>query len=287
MSPRPLRPERLVAEGFSFLEGPRWRDGWLYCSDMGASRVARVDPGTGAVETVATLRDAPSGLGWLPDGRLLVVSMRDRRLLRQEHDGSLAVHADLSPLVAHWCNDMVVDDAGRAYVGNFGYDAFSGEAQKATCLVAVEPDGRARPVADGLVFPNGAAITQDRRRLVVAETWAHRLTVFEIRPDGSLSPGRLFADLVDGSADGIAIDAEGAVWVACFAESEFRRVHEGGRVSEVVAVPGEHAVACALGGADRRTLFLLCAQGIEKLMQGGASAWIRSLRVEVPGAGIP
>jgi sugar lactone lactonase YvrE len=282
-----LRPERLVAEGFSFLEGPRWRDGRLYCSDMGAGRVVGVDPATGAAETVALVPEGPSGLGWLPDGRLLVVSMRNRRLLRQERDGRLALHADLSSLVDHWCNDMVVDDAGRAYVGNFGYDMFSGEAQKPTRLVAVEPDGRVRAVAEGLVFPNGAAITQDRRRLVLAETFAHRLSAFEIRPDGSLSPGRLFADLVDGSADGIAVDAEDAVWVACFAESEFRRVHEGGRVSAVVPVPGEHAVACALGGDDRRTLFLLCARGIEKLMEGGASAWIRSLRVEVPGAGIP
>jgi len=287
MNPRQLRPERLVAEGFSFLEGPRWREGRLYCSDMGAGRVVRVDPATGAAETLALVPESPSGLGWLPDGRLLVVSMRDRRLLRLERDGRLDLHADLSRLVSHWCNDMVVDDAGRAYVGNFGYDALSGEAQKSTCLVAVEPDGRARVVADGLVFPNGAAITQDRRRLVVAETFVHRLTAFEIRPDGHLSAGRLFADLVDGSADGIAIDAEDAVWVACFAESEFRRVHEGGRVSEVVSVPGEHAVACALGGEDRRTLFLLCAQGIEKLMEGGAKAWIRSLRVDVPGAGIP
>jgi sugar lactone lactonase YvrE len=287
MDARELRPERRVADGFAFLEGPRWRDGWLYCSDMGASRVARIDPATGASETVAVVPEAPSGLGWLPDGRLLVVSMRDRRILRLERDGRLALHADLSGLVSHWCNDMVVDDSGRAYVGNFGYEALSGEAQKPTCLVAVEPDGRARAVADGLVFPNGAAITQDRRRLVVAETFAHRLTAFEIRPDGSLSAGRLFADLVDGSADGIAIDAEDAVWVSCFGESEFRRVHEGGRVSEVVRVPGEHAVACALGGDDRRTLFLLCAQGIEKLLQGGSSAWVRSLRVEVPGAGIP
>jgi sugar lactone lactonase YvrE len=287
MDTRPLQPERLVAEGFSFLEGPRWRDGRLYCSDMGAGRVVRIDPATGEAETLAAVAESPSGLGWLPDGRLLVVSMRDRRLLRLERDGRLAVHADLSSLVDHWCNDMVVDDAGRAYVGNFGYEAFSGGAQQPTHLVAVEPDGRARVVADGLVFPNGAAITQDRRRLVVAETFAHRLTVFEIRPDGGLSAGRLFADLVDGSADGIAIDAEDAVWVACFAQSEFRRVHEGGRVSAVVSVPDEHAVACALGGEDRRTLFLLCAHGIEKLMDGGASAWVRSVRVEVPGAGIP
>jgi sugar lactone lactonase YvrE len=281
-----LHPERLVAEGFSFLEGPRWRDGRLYCSDMGAGRVVGVDPATGAAETVALVPEGPSGLGWLPDGRLLVVSMRDRRLLRQERDGRLALHADLSSLVDHWCNDMVVDDAGRAYVGNFGYDMFSGEAQKPTRLVAVEPDGRARAVADGLVFPNGAAITQDRRRLVVAETWAKRLTVFDLRPDGSLSPGRLFAD-VQGTADGIAIDAEDAVWAACFQEREFRRVHEGGRISEVVELPDEHAIACALGGPDRRTLFLLCAQDVEKLVQGGSSARILSVRVDVPGAGIP
>jgi sugar lactone lactonase YvrE len=287
MSARKLRPEQTVADGFVFLEGPRWRGGRLYCSDMGGGRVVRIDPESGAVETVASVPEQPSGLGWLPDGRLLVVSMRDRRLLRMERDGKLVPHADLSKLVDHWCNDMVVDDSGRAYVGNFGFDMLAGEEQKPTCLVAVEPDGRSRVVADGLVFPNGAAITQDRRRLVVAETWAHRLTAFDIRPDGSLSAGRIFADLVDGSADGIAIDAEDAVWVSCFGESEFRRVHEGGRVSEVVAVPGEHAVACALGGPDRRTLFLLCGQGIEKMTEGGSRAWIRSLRVDVPGAGIP
>ena len=281
-----LRPERLVADGFTFLEGPRWRDGRLYCSDMTAGRVLRIDPESGAIETVAVVPEQPSGLGWLPDGRLLVVSMRDRRLLRLERDGSLAVHADLSKLVDHWCNDMVVDDAGRAYVGNFGFDMLAGEPQKPTCLVAVEPDGRARVVADGLVFPNGAAITEDRRRLVVAETWAQRLTAFDIRPDGSLSPGRLFAD-VQGTADGIAIDAEDAGWVACFQEREFRRVHEGGRISEVVAVPDEHAIACALGGPERRTLFLLCAQNLEKLAEGGSTARIRSLRVGVPGAGIP
>jgi sugar lactone lactonase YvrE len=287
MSARKLRPERIVADGFVFLEGPRWHEGRLYCSDMGGGRVVRIEPDSGAVETVASVPEQPSGLGWLPDGRLLVVSMRDRRLLRVERDGRVVPHADLSKLVDHWCNDMVVDDSGRAYVGNFGFDMLAGEAQKTTCLVAVEPDGSARVVADGLVFPNGAAITQDRRRLVVAETWGQRLTAFDLRPDGGLSAGRLFADLAPGSPDGIAIDAEDAVWVSCFAESEFRRVHEGGRVSEVVAVPGEHAVACALGGPDRRTLFLLCAEGIERMTEGKSKAWIRSLRVDVPGAGIP
>ena len=286
LRPRRREPERLVADGFTFLEGPRWRDGRLYCSDMTGGRVLRLDPESGTSETVVRVSEQPSGLGWLPDGRLLVVSMRDRRLLRVEPDGRLAVHADLSKLVDHWCNDMVVDDSGRAYVGNFGFDMLAGEKQKPTCLVAVEPDGSARVVADGLVFPNGAAITRDRRRLVVAETWANRLTVFDLRADGSLSPGRLFAD-VGGTADGIAIDAEDAVWAACFQEREFRRVHEGGRISEVVAVPEEHAVACALGGADRRTLFLLCARNVEKLAEGGSTALIRSVRVDVPGAGIP
>lgn len=287
MSTKRLRPERLTADGFSFLEGPRWRAGSLYCSDMGHDRVVRIDPASGRWETVCDVPDGASGLGWLPDGRLLVVVPRARRLVRLERDGTLALHADLASLAPSWCNDMVVDDAGRAYVGNFGFDLFSGEAMKPTCLIGVEPDGSARVVADGLVFPNGAVITEDRRRLVVAETWAHRLTAFEIRPDGALSPGRLFADLVDGDADGIAIDAEDAVWVACFGQNEFRRVHEGGRVSAVVEVTGEHAVACALGGEDRRTLFLLCAKDVEKLAQGGARSWVRSLRVDVPGAGIP
>jgi sugar lactone lactonase YvrE len=287
MGARRLEPERLTAEGFSFLEGPRWRDGALYCSDMGHDRVVRIDPASGRSQTVCDVPDGASGLGWLADGRLLVVVPRARKLVRLERDGRLAPHADLSALAPSWCNDMVVDDAGRAYVGNFGFDLFSGEAMKPTCLVGVEPDGRARVVAEGLVFPNGAVISEDRRRLVVAETWAHRLTAFDVRPDGSLSPGRLFADLVDGDADGIAIDAEDAIWVGCFGQSEFRRVHEGGRVSAVVAVPGEHAVACALGGEDRRTLFLLCAKGVEKLAQGGATSWVRSLRVDVPGAGIP
>jgi sugar lactone lactonase YvrE len=254
---------------------------------MVGGRVVRIDPATGAGATVALVPEGPSGLGWLPDGRLLVVSMRDRRLLCLERDGSLRLHADLSPLATAWCNDMVVDDAGRAYVGNFGFDPFSGEARKPTCLVAVEPDGRARVVAEGLVFPNGSAITEDRRRLIVAETWGHRLTRFEIRRGGSLSPGRLFADLEGGEADGIAVDAEDAVWVACFGQGEFRRVHEGGRVSAVVEVPGEHAVACALGGEDRRTLFLVCAQGVEKLLEGGSRARVRSVCVDVPGAGIP
>jgi sugar lactone lactonase YvrE len=287
MSVEHLRPERLTADGFSFLEGPRWRDGHLYCSDMGHDRVVRIDPESGRSETVCDVPDGASGLGWLPDGRLLVVVPRARRLVRLERDGSLALHADLSSLAPSWCNDMVVDDVGRAYVGNFGFDLFSGEAMKPTCLIGVEPDGRTRVVAEGLVFPNGAVISEDRRRLIVAETWAHRLSAFEIRPDGGLSPGRVFADLVDGDADGIAIDAEGAVWAACFGQSEFRRVHEGGRVSAVVPVPGEHAVACALGGEDRRTLFLLCAKDVEKLAQGGAKSWVRSLRVDVPGAGIP
>ncbi|HZO08400.1 MAG TPA: SMP-30/gluconolactonase/LRE family protein [Myxococcota bacterium] len=287
MSAERVRPDRLVADGFSFLEGPRWRDGFLYCSDMGHDRVVRVDLSTGRSETVCDVPDGASGLGWLPDGRLLVVVPRARKLVRLERDGTLVLHADLSSLAPSWCNDMVVDDAGRAYVGNFGFDLFSGEAMKPTCLIGVEPDGRTRIVAEGLVFPNGAVITEDRRRLVVAETWAHRLTRYEIRPDGSLSPGRLFADLVDGDPDGIAIDAEGAVWAACFGQNEFRRVHEGGRVSAVVEVGDEHAVACALGGEDRRTLLLLCAKDVDKLAKGGARSWLRSLRVDVPGAGIP
>ena len=286
MSAERVRPDRLVADGFSFLEGPRWREGWLYCSDMGHDRVVRLRP-DGRSEVLCEVPDGCSGLGWLPDGRMLVVVPRARRLVRRERDGTLALHADLSALAPGWCNDMVVDDAGRAYVGNFGFDLLAGAAMKPTCLVAVEPDGRTQVVAENLVFPNGAVIREDRRELVLAETWAHRLTAFAIRPDGSLGPARVFAELDGGDPDGIAIDAEGAVWTACFAQNEFRRVHDGGRVSQVVEVGDEHAVACALGGEDRRTLFLLCAKHVDKLFQGGAQSWVRSIRVDVPGAGIP
>ncbi len=281
-----LTPGRVLVDDLVFPEGPRWRDGRLWLSDMHGGAVLAIGL-DGRRETIARVPARPSGLGWLPDGRLLVVSMADRKLLRLE-PGGLVLHADLAPFVTGDPNDMVVDDAGRAYVGNFGFDLHGGGKPAAAALVVVEPDGRARIAAEDLMFPNGAVITQDRRRLVVAETFAAKLTAFDLLPDGALGNRRTFAELPGRTPDGIAIDAENAVWAACFAQDEFVRVREGGEITARVNVPGRRAVACALGGPDRRTLFLLTAETTtEDLARGKSRGKVETLRVDVPGAGIP
>ncbi len=283
---RTRKPEAVLCEDLVFAEGPRWRDGRLWLSDMHAGLVLAIDP-DGRRETIARVPARPSGLGWLPDGRLLVVSMHDRKLLRLD-PGGLVVHADLAPLVTGDPNDMVVDDRGRAYVGNFGYDMLGGARPAPANLVLVTPDGKARVVADDLRFPNGTAITEDRSTLVVAESFGARLTAFRIEPDGSLSDRRLFADLGGRTPDGICIDAENAVWASCFGQDEFVRVLDGGEIVDRVDVSGRRAVACALGGSDRRTLFLLTAEtSIEDLAQSKSRARVESVRVDVPGGGIP
>jgi sugar lactone lactonase YvrE len=283
---RTRKPEAVLLEGLVFGEGPRWRDGRLWLSDMHAGFVLALDS-KGRAETIARVPARPSGLGWLPDGRLLVVSMHDRKLLRLD-PGGLVVHADLAPLVSGDPNDMVVDDRGRAYVGNFGYDMLGGGRPAPANLVLVAPDGSARVVAEDLSFPNGTVITEDRRTLVVAESFGARLTAFRIAPDGSLAERRLFADLGGRTPDGICIDAEGCVWASCFGQDEFVRVRDGGEIVERVDVAGRRAVACALGGEGRLTLFLLTAEtSIEDLAQSKSRAKVETVRVDVPGAGIP
>jgi sugar lactone lactonase YvrE len=273
----------VLLDGLVFPEGPRWRDGKLWFSDMHAHWVMTVDM-AGNAEKVVEVPQRPSGLGWLPDGRLLVVSMQDRRLLVMG-DGALRELADLTPHTSGDINDMVVDGKGRAYIGNFGGELSSPQP---TTLVMVTPEGQARVVADGLVFPNGTVITPDGRTLIVAETFGQRLTAFDVAEDGSLSGRRVWAELGEAVPDGICLDAEGAVWVASPFTSDFRRVREGGEVIEAVPVPGQFAVACMLGGEDRRTLFLLIAETtMEQLAQGISNGWIETVRVEVPGAGWP
>jgi sugar lactone lactonase YvrE len=272
----------ILLDGLVFPEGPRWHDGKLWFSDMHAHWVMTVDL-AGKAERVVEVPQRPSGLGWLPDGRLLVVSMQDRRLLVLE-GGSLRQHADLTGLTTGDINDMVVDAHGRAYIGNFGGELSSPQP---TTLVMVAPDGKASIVAEDLVFPNGTVITPDDRTLIVAESFASRLTAFDISADGSLSGRRVWAELGDAVPDGICLDAEGAVWVACPFTSEFRRVREGGEVVDRVN-PGRFAVACMLGGEDRRTLFCLTAETTaEQLARGESKGWIETVRVEVPGAGWP
>lgn len=276
----------VLLDGLAFPEGPRWHDGRLYVSDMHDQRVLAVDS-DGRAETVVRVPNDPSGLGWLPDGRLLVVSMRDRRLLRLDPDG-LAEVADLSSLARFHCNDMLVDARGRAYVGNFGFDLHVEKPDFCkTEMVLVEPDGRARVVADDLSFPNGTVLTPDGRTLVVGESFGARLTAFDVAEDGSLSGRRVFAKLEGAVPDGICLDAEGAVWVASPVSAEVLRVHEGGRVSARIPVATQ-AFACMLGGADRRTLFVCTAAHSDPAVcRAERTGRIETVRVDVPGAGLP
>ncbi|HEX9770555.1 MAG TPA: SMP-30/gluconolactonase/LRE family protein [Kiloniellales bacterium] len=276
----------LLIDGFRFLEGPRWRDGRLWMSDMGGGKVYTVSA-TGEVALVAEVPGDPSGLGFLPDGTPLIVSMRDRRLLRLE-DGRLVCHADLAPLVGEKPNDMVVDQLGRAYVGNFGYDICAGAAFKPANLVLVLQGGEARVVAEDLAFPNGTVILDGGETLVVAESLANRLTAFDIASDGSLSNRRLYADLGDQDPDGICLDRDGGIWVSSFDHDVYLRVLDGGEVTDRVPVPGRRAVACQLGGADGRTLFCLtCETSWEEVCAGGGRSRVETARVAVPGAGSP
>jgi len=254
-----------VLDGLAFPEGPRWHDGRLWFSDQHDRRVVATDA-DGKSETIVDVPEQPSGLGWLPDGTLLVVSMLDRKLMR--YDGSaLALHADLSALAPAPCNDMVVDARGRAYVGNFGYDMFGGGEYRTTNLVAVDPDGRAWEAADDLAFPNGCVVTPDGRTLIVGESAGARLVAFDIEDDGTLTNRREWAQLqpLGATADGICLDAEGAVWVACPYSNRVLRVAEGGQLLEEVAVDSG-VFACALGGDDGRTLFMCSAATFDPTM---------------------
>lgn len=282
-----MQPLQLVLGDLAFPESPRWHSDALWFSDFYTHRVQRL-LSDGRCETVATVPGQPSGLGWLPDGRLLVVSMTDRRLLRLDGD-TLIVVADLSALAPFHCNDMVVDAQGRAYVGNFGFDMHARATPSPTGLILVEPDGRARVVADGLHFPNGAVITPEGRTLIIAESYVGRLTAFDIAADGTLANRRVWARLPERVApDGICLDAEGAVWLASPVTREVLRVREGGSVTDRVATPGQ-AVACMLGGEDRRTLFVLAGKVMLTLEQSLAlrTGTIHRMPVAVPGAGRP
>ena len=275
---------RVLFSGGAFLEGPRWRAGKLWFSDMHGGEIMTVDM-DGNTESVARVPQRPSGLGWLPDGRMLAVSMTDRKLLRME-SGGFVEHADLSGMAPHECNDMVVDRQGRAYVGHFGFDHFSRADFRPASLIAVETDGSARVVADGLRFPNGTVISDDGRTLIVGESYGRRLTAFDVEGDGSLSNRRLWAD-IGMAPDGICLDEEGCVWVASPTERALVRVREGGGIASRIEV-GRKAIACMLGGPDRRTLFALTAETTQpdKALQL-RSASIEAVTVAVPGAGLP
>jgi len=278
----------VLLDGLAFPEGPRWHDGRLWFSDMHSRVVLALDIASGSAESIVDVPACPSGLGWLPDGTLLVVSMEDRRLLR--FDGAqLEEHADLSPWATFHCNDMVVDAHGRAYVGNFGWDLHGGGAPAPATMVRVDPDGTATPVADDLMFPNGTVITDDGRTLIVGESFGARLTAFDVdATTGALSNRRVWAQLDGGVVpDGTCLDAEGAVWLASPLTNECVRVREGGEVLQRVSFD-RGAFACMLGGEDRRTLLVCTAH--ESAPEEAArlrSGRIEAVRVDVPGAGLP
>ena len=291
----------LVYDQLAFGEAPRWHDGRLWLSDIFGKRVVAVGL-DGEADEICTVDGHPSGLGWLPDGRLLVVSMTDRRLLRLEA-GELVEHADLSDVCPGNCNDMVVDGRGNAYVGNVGFPYPHRGApvpvRRATQLVLVTSEGDIRPQPGTLMCPNGAAITADGATLVVAQSHMGRLTAYAIADDGSLHNERVFAELPAGrnNPDGICIDADGAVWYASPAQRCCMRVRDGGQLTHIVDTAPYECVACMLGGPELQTLFLVLveprdAPGRESLVLGGPAAppgrsHVEALEVEVPGAGWP
>jgi sugar lactone lactonase YvrE len=276
---------KVLLDGLTFPEGPRWHEGRLWFSDFYAHEVIALSM-TGERETIVEVPGQPSGLGWTPDGRLLVVSMTDRRLLRLDPDGLVEV-ANLWDLAGFHCNDMVVDGDGGAYVGNFGYNSHDGSPFEKADLIRVDPDGTASVAATGLAFPNGSVITPDGSTLIVGETRGNILSAWDRHADGSLHNRRVWADLNGGFPDGICLDAEGAVWVADPRNKETIRVLEGGEVTDRISTGEMGSFACMLGGPDRRTLFICTC-----LQSGPGTAELRSGRIEtitvkVPGAGWP
>lgn len=276
-------------DGLRFGEAPRWHQGRLWYSDFFDHAVFSLGPD--GRRTEAEVPGQPSGLGWLPDGRLLVVSMVDRVVLRREPDGTLVHHADLAPWAGFHGNDMVVAADGTAFVGNFGFDLYGFYAGTvdpvATSLVAVSPDGTASQAAPDMAFPNGMVLFPDGRTLVVAESLAGRLTAFTVTPEGTLVDRRVWAPLEACAPDGICLDAEGCVWVANALAPECLRVSEGGAVTGRVAT-SQPCFACMLGGQDRRTLFLMTAPtSDEREVADRRDGRIERDRVAVPGAGLP
>lgn len=285
----------VLTEGLFFGEGPRWHDGRLWYSDFHAHAVKSVGA-DGVQRTELKLDDQPSGLGWLPDGRLLVVSMMAMKVLRQDPDG-LKVHADISQYSAHMCNDMVVDASGRAWVGNFGFDLDGLIKEKGaeealanhptTNLVRVDPDGSVHRAATDMNFPNGSVVTLDGKTLIVAETLSMCLTAFDIEADGTLANRREWANVGLRAPDGICLDESGNVWVANALAPECILVAEGGEIVETVET-SQNCYACMLGGDDGRTLHLMTAPSSDKdEASAAAHGKIEVASVTVRGAGCP
>ncbi len=273
--------------GIAFGESPRWHDGRLWFCDWGAEELIAVRP-DGHSEVIARVPSFPFCIDWLADGRLLIVSSRERALMTLDEDGSLQTLTDLSGLSGKGWNEIVADATGNAYVNGGGFDLMAGEEFAPGIIALVPPDGEARQVADGIAFPNGMAVTPDNGTLIIAESYGRRLTAFDITGAGGLSNRRVWADLGDGVPDGICIDAEGAVWYADVPNKRCVRVREGGAVLQTV----EHdrgCFACMLGGEDGRTLFIVARvwEGMGAATDGQRTGQLLSVRAPAPHAGWP
>ena len=290
------RTTRVLTEGIYFGEGPRWHEGRLWFSDFFAHAVRSVSA-DGDLRTEFEIDDRPSGLGWTPDGALLIVSMTKRQVLKRSPDGVITVHADLSHLADFHCNDMVVDAQGRAYVGNFGFDLDAEieargipsviDDHPTARLVRVDPDGSVRAVADDLSFPNGPVITPDGKTLILGETLGGRLTAYDIAPDGALTGRRIWAETWPRVPDGICLDEAGAIWIANPIAPECVRIGRGGAVLEVIDT-GMPCYACMLGGEDGRTLFMLIGPtSMAHIAAAAPKGQIIVATVDSPRAGRP
>jgi sugar lactone lactonase YvrE len=293
---------QVLLRGLSFPESARWHEGRFWFADWGTNEVMAVDA-DGKAETMVHVPTArpetrlpqfggaglgPISIDWLPDGRLLIVVGRDRLLLRQELDGSLVTHADLSPIADGAWNEIAVDGRGNAYVNGGGSDFVAGEKFRPGMVAMVRPDGSSRQVADGIALPNGMAVAADGSTLIVADSYGKQLIGFDIGPNGDLSDRRVWADLGDGAPDGICADAEDAIWYADVPNQRCVRVREGGEVLELVDVD-RGCFSCALGGPERRSLFVLATQwgGLENVADLAGTGQVLALEVPVPGSGWP
>lgn len=286
----PTRELRTLLEGVAFGESPRWHDGRLWVADWGRRQIVALDP-EGRSENVVQLDPAPFQpicFDWRPDGRMLVVSSRERRLLRREPDGSLVTYADLTGVIEEGLNEVVVDGRGNAYVNGAGFDAAAGGEFAPGMVALVTPDGSVSEVAAGVAFPNGMAVTPDNSTLIVAESYGRKLTGFDIAADGNLSNRRVWADAGEGVPDGICIDAEGAVWYGDVPNRRCVRVREGGGVLDTIEL-GLGCFACMLGGPDGSTLFILAQEwrGPAAIGAGSSSGQVLAVQAPAPHAGWP
>jgi len=277
----------LLVDGIDFGEGPRCHDGALWYSDFHQRAIFRVTPEGDRTAVYSGLDDRPSGMGWLPDGTFLVVFMTTRRLMCDRGDGTLTEYADLSDVAAGYCNDMVVDRHGNAYVGNFGFDLESRSKFQPADLAVVRPDGTVAVAAEAMRFPNGSVITPDESTLIVGQTFGRDYVAFTLHEDGTLTDRRQWAHIPGTSPDGCTMDAGGGIWFSDAMGSEVLRVEEGGSVTARVATPMP-TFACMLGGDDGRTLFALCAPGSHPdECAGKAAGAIYTMATEHPRAGRP